>query len=94
MARQRHTAGQIIGKLREVEVGLAGGRKVCRVVPLDRGHGADLLSVACGVWRSEAGSGHLRFDYVLHRLTELFVERWPPDHIRADNGSEFQPREQ
>ena len=28
MARQRHTAEQIIGKLREVEVGLAGGRTV------------------------------------------------------------------
>jgi putative transposase len=35
MARQRHTAEQIIGKLREVEVGLAGGRKVgelCRSI--------------------------------------------------------------
>lgn len=28
MARQGHTAEQIIGKLREVEVGLAGGGKV------------------------------------------------------------------
>jgi len=35
MARQRHAAEQIIGKLREVEVGLAGGRKVgelCRSI--------------------------------------------------------------
>jgi putative transposase len=35
MARQRHTAEQIIGKLREVEVGLAGGRRVgelCRSI--------------------------------------------------------------
>ena len=35
MARQRHAAEQIIGKLREVEVGLAGGRKVselCRLI--------------------------------------------------------------
>ena len=35
MARQRHSAEQIIGKLREVEVGLAGGRKVgelCRSI--------------------------------------------------------------
>ena len=28
---------------------------------------------------------HLRSDDVLHRLTELFVERGPPDHIRSDN---------
>ncbi len=32
---------------------------------------------------------HLRSDDVLHQLTELFVERGPPDHIRSDNGSEF-----
>ena len=35
MARQRHAAEQIIGKLREVEVGLTGGRKVgelCRSI--------------------------------------------------------------
>jgi putative transposase len=35
MARQRHAAEQIIGKLREVEVGLASGRKVgelCRSI--------------------------------------------------------------
>ena len=32
---------------------------------------------------------HLRSDDVLYRLTELFVERGPPDHIRSDNGSEF-----
>jgi putative transposase len=35
MARQHHTAEQIIGKLREVEVGLAGGRTVgelCRLI--------------------------------------------------------------
>jgi len=35
MARQRHTAAEIIGKLREAEVGLAGGRTVggvCRSI--------------------------------------------------------------
>lgn len=32
---------------------------------------------------------HLRADDVLHHLTELFVERGPPDHIRSDNGAEF-----
>jgi putative transposase len=32
---------------------------------------------------------HLRSDDVLHRLTELFVERGAPGHIRSDNGSEF-----
>jgi transposase InsO family protein len=28
-------------------------------------------------------------DAVLHRLTELFVLRRPPDYIRSDNGPEF-----
>ncbi len=35
MARKRHSAEEIIGKLREVEVGLAGGRKIgemCRSI--------------------------------------------------------------
>lgn len=32
---------------------------------------------------------HLRSDDVVHRLTELFVERGPPDHIRSDKGAEF-----
>jgi len=31
-------------------------------------------------------------DAVLYRLTELFVSRRPPDHIRSDNGSEFTAR--
>ena len=31
----------------------------------------------------------LNSDNVLHCLTELFVQRGPPDHIRSDNGSEF-----
>ena len=55
MARQRHTAEQIMGKLREVEV--AGWwSQGWRAVPLDRGHGANLLSMAPGVRRAEAGS--------------------------------------
>jgi putative transposase len=32
---------------------------------------------------------HFDADAVLHRLTELFVSRRPPDYIRSDNGSEF-----
>jgi hypothetical protein len=56
MARQRHAAEQIIGKLREVEVGLAGGRKVGELCRSIRGQRADLLPVALGVWRAEAGS--------------------------------------
>ena len=32
---------------------------------------------------------HLRSDDVLHRLTDLFIQRGPPDHIRSDNGPEF-----
>lgn len=31
-------------------------------------------------------------DAVLYRLTELFVSRRPPGHIRPDNGSEFTAR--
>ena len=31
----------------------------------------------------------LKSDDVLQALTDLFVERGPPDHIRSDNGSEF-----
>jgi transposase InsO family protein len=31
----------------------------------------------------------LTSDDVLHRLTEVFVERGTPDHIRSDNGPEF-----
>lgn len=31
----------------------------------------------------------LRSDDVLHRLTALFLEHGPPDHIRSDNGPEF-----
>lgn len=32
---------------------------------------------------------HLRSEDVLDRLTDLFVEHGPPDHIRSDNGAEF-----
>jgi len=31
-------------------------------------------------------------DAVLHRLTDLFVSRRPPDYIRSDNGPEFTAR--
>ena len=31
----------------------------------------------------------LTSDDVLQALTDLFVERGPPDHIRSDNGAEF-----
>jgi putative transposase len=34
-------------------------------------------------------SRHLDADAVMHRLTELFVSRRPPDYIRSDNGPEF-----
>ena len=32
---------------------------------------------------------HIKSDDVVHRLTEVFVERGMPDHIRSDNGPEF-----
>jgi putative transposase len=31
-------------------------------------------------------------DHVLHCLTELFVAREPPEHMRSDNGPEFVAR--
>jgi transposase InsO family protein len=31
----------------------------------------------------------LKSDDVLATLTELFVQRGPPEHIRSDNGPEF-----
>ncbi len=31
----------------------------------------------------------IKSDDVLHRLTEVFVERGTPDYIRSDNGPEF-----
>ncbi len=31
----------------------------------------------------------LTSDAVLQALTNLFIERCPPDHIRSDNGGEF-----
>jgi putative transposase len=37
-------------------------------------------------------SRRLDADAVLYRLTELFVSRRPPDHIRSDNGPEFTAR--
>ena len=38
------------------------------------------------------GAKKLRQDDVLQALTDLFVERSVPDHIRSDNGSEFTAR--
>ncbi len=32
---------------------------------------------------------HLRADDVVHRLTELYVQRGAPEYIRSDNGLEF-----
>ena len=63
MARQRHTAEQIIGKLREVEVGLAGGRKVaelCRSI--------GVTEQTYYRWRAEYGG--LKLDQA-KRLREL-----------------------
>src|SRR5271169_1946949 len=63
MARQRHSAEQIIGKLREVEVGLAGGRKVselCRSI--------GVTEQTYYRWRAEYGG--LKLDQA-KRLKEL-----------------------
>ena len=63
MARQGHTAEQIIGKLREVEVGLAGGRRVgelCRSI--------GVTEQTYYRWRAEYGG--LKLDQA-KRLKEL-----------------------
>jgi putative transposase len=63
MARQRHTAEQIIGKLREIEVGLAGGRTVgelCRSI--------GVAEQTYYRWRAEYGG--LKLDQA-KRLKEL-----------------------
>ena len=48
MPRKRHTPEQIISKLREAEVGLAGGQTVPEVCRTLGGCGADVLSLAQG----------------------------------------------
>ena len=63
MTRQHHTAEQIIGKLREVEVGLAGGRRVgelCRSI--------GVTEQTYYRWRAEYGG--LKLDQA-KRLKEL-----------------------
>ena len=46
MARRRHTAEQIITKLREAEVALAQGQSVVQGLQGPGGHGADVLPLA------------------------------------------------
>ena len=57
MARKRFTAGQIIMKLSEAEVGLAPRTDGGTGVEADRGDRADLLPVAEGVRRAADGPG-------------------------------------
>lgn len=57
MARKRRTAEESIGKLREVEVGLAPWRQTRRAVPRDRCERADPLAMARRIGRAEAGPG-------------------------------------
>jgi hypothetical protein len=49
MPRKRHTAEQIIGKLREAEVGLLGGQTVPEVCRTFGGCGTDVLPLVQGV---------------------------------------------
>jgi putative transposase len=76
MARQRHTAEQIIGKLREVEVGLAGGRKV---VELCRSIG--VTEQTYYRWRAEYGGLKL---HQAKRLKELERENARLERAVAD----------
>ena len=56
MAR-KHKPEEIIGKLREVEDCSGAGRDGCGCMPPARGHRAELLPPAQGIWRSEDGLG-------------------------------------
>lgn len=55
MARKRHTAEEIVAKLRQVDVLTAQGRPVAEAVRSigDRGDGSYILSLASGIWRPE-----------------------------------------
>ena len=50
MAKKRYTVEQIIRHLREAEVELAKGQTTGVVCPEVGNHGADILSMAEGVW--------------------------------------------
>ena len=57
MARKKHTPEEIVAKLRQVDVLVSQGSQVTDAVRQIRGDRGDLLPVAAGIWRSEAGSG-------------------------------------
>ena len=57
MARKHHKPEEIVAKLRQVEVLVGQGKPVADGVRANRGDGGDVLSLACGVWRAEAGPG-------------------------------------
>jgi hypothetical protein len=58
MARGRkQTPEQIVGLLRQIEVGTANGEDGGHSVQGSRDHGADVLPLAQGVWRVAGGSG-------------------------------------
>ncbi len=88
--KKKHTAEQVVGKLREAELELAKGRTIAEVV-----RNLSITEQTYYRWRKEYGG--LRTDQtrritsedVLERLTDLFIRRAVPDHIRSDNGVEF-----
>ena len=49
--RKRHSAEEIVAKLRQVDVLAAQGRPVAEAI--DRLDGSDRLAMAFGVWRAE-----------------------------------------
>lgn len=55
MGRKHHKTEKIVDKLRQVEVMTAQGKPVIEAVRAIGGDGGDRISVACGVWRPEAG---------------------------------------
>ncbi len=43
-------------------------------------------------WLAIVVARHVRAEDVLHQLTELFVRRGMPEHLRSDNGTECTAR--
>ena len=60
MPMQRYKPEQIVTLLRQIEVAVASGKAMPHGVPGSRGHHADVLPLAEGVWWAQDGAGQAR----------------------------------
>jgi putative transposase len=91
MAKKRLSVEQIIGKLREAEVLLAQGQAIPQVSK-KIGVTEQMLTILDEFTRECLAidvARRLTSEDVLERLSDLFIRRGVPEHIRSDNGSEF-----